>query len=562
MGAIASYRLTEKGPEIPVYEGRPGALLLNANPFAEGIANLGAQVVAWSLIEADFNVSFGFADTVRGGLVGGIERRAHQVVAVSVPFEDTYHHVPRMLREVGVPAWSRERDEDDPFTVAGGLSLINPMPLSPFFDAMVIGEGRETIVRIAHLVEEGRRRGHRRADILRGIAEVPHTFVPSLYQFEYDDEDGSVVSYTHDPAAPPAITAARPLDMDQHPIHSIWTSERACYKYPDYYSVMVAMGCHLKCPFCVVGNVQGAETGRALNASLQRIVELARTRRERFGTNLIKLFFASSFSTRTSIDPLSLKNLLSVMLSHGFECRVGSLNIKQADEELLQLVRQAGQTRVTFAPETGASLRQAIGKPYSRDEKLIAIAEVAGRLGLGLDLYTMLGVPGEEPHHVRELAGLIAEARAALHPSQSLEVSINPAFSKAQTPFERRATLRPEEARARFEYLRRHLPSEEGIEWVTVIYDPMAYYQPMLALGGPELAPVLDRVSARFTPSEDEWRAAVAELVPGGDRRYFRDREPPKVLPWQHIVYNPHEKLALRLEAHRMRAAAVSAHAS
>lgn len=555
-------RFTEVGPRIPLRTTRPGVLLLNANPFAEGIANLGAQMIAERLISAEFNVAFGFADTVTGGRLLAFDRSVdYQIVAVSVPFEDTYHHVPRMLRDIGVEPWAARRDDAAPIVVAGGLALINPMPLSPFFDVMVIGEGRDAVDTIAEIVMRARADGVSRAGILSRLAGIPHCYVPALYRFEYDD-NGSVTWVEREPEAPEAVSPGRPLDMVAAPIHSIWTTERACYKYPDYYSIMVAMGCHLKCPFCVVGNVQGNEGGSAATTSAEVIRELAIRRRADYGTNLVKLFFASSFSSRADIDPLGLRNLLEMMLTDGFECRVGSLNIRQADDELLRLVRAAGQTRVTFAPETGASLRQSIGKPYSRDEKLVYVAERAGLHGLGLDVYTMIGVPGEEPQHVRELAALIAEVRATLDPAQTLEVSLNPAFSKAQTPYERRATLRPEETRARFRYLRDHLPTEEGIDWVSVVDDPMTYYQPILSLGGPELATVLDRLSGQFSPSEQDWRRAVEEEVPGGDRRYFRDREHSEILPWQHITYNSHPKLALRLDSHRARAASVSAAAA
>jgi radical SAM superfamily enzyme YgiQ (UPF0313 family) len=552
-------RFTEVGPRIPLRMTRPGVVVLNANPFAEGIANLGAQMIAERLISAEFNVAFGFADTVTGGRLLAFDRSVdYQIVAVSVPFEDTYHHVPRMLRDIGVDPWAARRDDAAPIVIAGGLALINPMPLSPFFDVMVIGEGRDAVAAIAEIVMKARADGASRAEILSRLAAIPHCYVPVLYRFEFDDS-GSVTRVEREPEAPETVSPGRPLDMVAAPIHSIWTTERACYKYPDYYSIMVAMGCHLKCPFCVVGNVQGNEGGSAATTSAEVIRELATQRRADYGTNLIKLFFASSFSSRADIDPLGLRNLLEMMLNQGFECRVGSLNIKQADDELLRLVRAAGQTRVTFAPETGASLRQSIGKPYSRDEKLIYVAERAGFHGLGLDVYTMIGVPGEEPQHVLELATLIAEVRAALDPAQTLEVSLNPSFSKAQTPYERRATLRPEESRARFRYLRDHLPTEEGIDWVSVVDDPMTYYQPILALGGPELAIVLDRLSGHFSPSEQDWRCAVEEEVPGGDQRYFRDREHSEILPWQHITYNSHPKLALRLDSHRARAASVSA---
>jgi radical SAM superfamily enzyme YgiQ (UPF0313 family) len=552
----AQFRLTPKGPPIGFDPGRPTIALLNANPFAEGIANLGAQVVAKSLMDDGFNVEFGFADTVvaQRPLLGGfIAPTQCDVIAVSVPFEDTYHHVPRMLRTCGIATRAAARGDGDPIVVAGGMALINPMPLAPFFDAMIIGEGRETVVAVCHEVVDALRAGLPRDVLLRRLAAIPHVFVPALYAFEVDP-NGSVVSCHRDDAAPAEITPARPLDMTRHPIASLWTTPRACYKYDDYYSIMVAMGCHLKCPFCVVGHVQGAEGGLAMNIGLGTVLELAEARRAEWATNLVKLFFASSFSETSSIDPLDLSNLLEVMYDRGFEVRVGSLNVRQADDRLLGLVKALGQERVTFAPETGATLRPAVGKSYSKDDKLFYIAERAGEQGLGLDLYTMVGVPEEQPEHVRELAQLIGTVRHVLPPASSLEVSINPAFAKAQTPYERYATLRPEEVRVRFALLRSALPDgEDGIEWVSVIDDPMCYYQPILALGGPELADVLEDVSVRFRPREDDWRAAVDRHV-GGDDRYFRSRDPDETLPWQHITYNPHERLSLRLLGYRRRA--------
>jgi hypothetical protein len=174
------------------------------------------------------------------------------------------------------------------------------------------------------------------------------------------------------------------------------------------------------------------------------------------------------------------------------------------------------------------------------------MAEAAGRRSIGLDLYTMLGLPQERPGHVAELASLISACRGALAGTASLEVSVNPAFAKAQTPYERIATVRPEVARHRFAWLRSQLGTEEGIDWVSVINDPMCYYQPVLALGGPELAPVLLDLSETFRPSEEQWRSAIWRHV-GDDRRYFRDRDQDERLPWQHIIVNDHDALSRQL---------------
>ena len=321
---------------------------------------------------------------------------------------------------------------------------------------------------------------------------------------------------------------------------------------------MTSLGCHRKCPYCVVGNTQGAHDGRALNTSRDQILELSEERRREHGTNLIKLFFASSFSQSGSLDPLELQDVLEALLSAGFKSRVGSLNISQADPVLFDLLKALGQRKATFAPESGATLRASIGKAYSKDDRLIEMAAEAGKRGLGLDLYTMIGLPNERPEHLDELAQLIGRVRAVLPQSVPLEVAINPVFVKAQTPFERYATVRPDEARRRLAFVRGRVPATRApIKWVSVAHSPLCYYQPILSMGGPELGPVLDEMSQHYDPSEAQWRAAIRRHV-GSDERYFAPRQPGVGLPWQHVVFSPHEQLSRRLARHLEAANTVS----
>jgi hypothetical protein len=59
--ASDSFTVTERGPRVPVTAGRPGVALLNANPFAEGIAP------RWhgSVVEASVpTASFGYDDVL------------------------------------------------------------------------------------------------------------------------------------------------------------------------------------------------------------------------------------------------------------------------------------------------------------------------------------------------------------------------------------------------------------------------------------------------------------------------------------------------------------------
>lgn len=543
------FRLAEKGPAIEFIDGRPTVGLYNANPFTFGIANLGAQVVAKALLDAGFNVEFAFADSIGPGgpfLGRNVSPPNCDVLAFSIPFEDTYHHVPRLLRASNVPVRASARKDEDPIVIAGGMALINPMPLSPFMDAMVLGNGRHIVVDVCEYVNDARARGVPRRDIVRGLAAIPHVYVPGLYAFDYDDR-GNVTDMRVQDGAPTVLTPARYEDLNKEPSASLWTTSRATYSDDDYYSIMVAAGCHKKCPFCVVGNTQGEESGRARNLGLARILELAEARRTDWGTNLVKLFFASSFSGASSINPLDLQELLEAMIVRGFEARVGSLNILQSTDELMRQVKALGQKRLTYAPETGATLRPTIGKAYSKDERLLSIVDRAGRLDLGIDLYTMVGLPGETYEHVAELATLIDAVRRTLPSHLSLETSANPVFTKAQTPYERYATLRPEESRRRLNYIWRKVADPSAITWVTVIDDPLCYYQPINAMGGPEVADVLEDVSVSYHPTEDQWKQAVARHV-GSDERYFAPRKDDDVLPWQHIVFNDHERLSARFK--------------
>src|SRR5205807_7742381 len=64
------------------------------------------------------------------------------VVAFSISFETDYLNMPRMLRLVGVPVWSKDRRPRDPLIVMGGAaSFLNPEPIADFTDVIGIGEG-------------------------------------------------------------------------------------------------------------------------------------------------------------------------------------------------------------------------------------------------------------------------------------------------------------------------------------------------------------------------------------------------------------------------------------
>ena len=60
------------------------------------------------------------------------------ILAFSLSFENDYPHVLKMLGLARIPLFSRERGEDFPLVIGGGIALtLNPEPLADFFDLFI-----------------------------------------------------------------------------------------------------------------------------------------------------------------------------------------------------------------------------------------------------------------------------------------------------------------------------------------------------------------------------------------------------------------------------------------
>ncbi|HTM20613.1 MAG TPA: radical SAM protein, partial [Kofleriaceae bacterium] len=69
----------------------------------------------------------------------------YPVIAFSVAYELEIPGLVECLELAGVPVLARDRGPGDPLVVCGGpLTFSNPVPLAPFADVIIMGEGEET----------------------------------------------------------------------------------------------------------------------------------------------------------------------------------------------------------------------------------------------------------------------------------------------------------------------------------------------------------------------------------------------------------------------------------
>src|SRR5262249_26632483 len=112
------------------------------------------------------------------------------VIGFSVSFEMDFLHILKMLDMSGLPLRSAERDETHPLVIVGGPApWVNPEPIAPFVDAIVIGEAEGLTDQLIPVIREHLGSGRwRKAELLRALSEIQGIYVPSLYTVTYHDD--------------------------------------------------------------------------------------------------------------------------------------------------------------------------------------------------------------------------------------------------------------------------------------------------------------------------------------------------------------------------------------
>ena len=66
-------------------------------------------------------------------------------IGITLPHELAATNVLEVLDLSGLPLRAVDRARNDPIVLGGGPCVFNPEPYAPFFDAMLIGEGEESL---------------------------------------------------------------------------------------------------------------------------------------------------------------------------------------------------------------------------------------------------------------------------------------------------------------------------------------------------------------------------------------------------------------------------------
>jgi radical SAM superfamily enzyme YgiQ (UPF0313 family) len=512
--------------------GRLGVALLYPNEERVGMANLGLHAV-YRLFNAHRDVRCERAFLPGRGeaprtVESGAPLGSFDVLAVTLSFEEDYRHLLTLLDGAGLPLRAADRDGRHPLVVAGGIAMqMNPEPVAPFLDAVLVGEGEELVPDLVALLRGGAALD--RPALLEALAVMPGAYLPGLYEVEYAETratgTGWVTRFTPRPPAPPRVRRRFVEDLRRVATSRVLDSPGA--QFGDLHLVEVARGCLWGCRFCAAGFVQRPYREVDLDV-LREEARRGVERGQRVG------LVGPDVSDHSGLLPLT-----AAIAELGGTFSPSSLRVDALTPALSARMAAGGERTVTLAPEAGTErLRRVLNKDFP-DERVVQAARDAFEAGMQhVKLYAMVGLPTETDEDVDGIAALtlrireevlLPRARATGRMGR-LTVSVNPFVPKPWTPFQwlgMAGEPRLAEVRRRLERALR----PKGVE-VDTLSAREAALQALLSRGDRRVADLLELAHRE---EEGDLRRALRRWP--HDPAFFIHREAGRdeVLPWDFL---------------------------
>lgn len=399
-------------------------------------------------------------------LEGAAPLASFDAVGFTLAHELIWTNVLEALDLSGIALTSAERDEDDPIILAGGPSAWNCEPMAPVFDAVLLGDGEESIVAVCSCIRDARAEGVLRSELLCRLAELPGVYVPSLYDVVYDESStrwGYAVPKPGTPARDVVLKSCIPDLAATPPVASTIVPYMGIVQ--DRLSLEVLRGCARGCRFCQAGMTYRPVRERPAD----QVVAAGEEGLLFSGHDEISL---TSLSTTDHSQCAAILNRMHANLANrGIRVSIPSQRLDSFGVEMAMAVGGGKKGGLTFAPEAGSQrLRDVINKNVTEDDLERAARNAFENGWRRCKLYFMMGLPTETDE---DIVGIVRAAERVLEIGRevvgrgyksgvSVTISVAVFVPKCYTAFQWAGQLNPAEVRRRQQLLL-HSCTDRGV---------------------------------------------------------------------------------------------------
>ena len=456
--------------------------MLYPSPYRAGMSSLGYQWAISILADAGFSVERVFLpDDVdewkkHGGVLVSYETQTplshFPVIGISLAYELEMSGLIQCLDLAGIPALREQRSPDDPILILGGpITFSNPLPSSPFVDAILLGEVEETIVPAFSAALDSTYDHF--LDAIQGLPGgfVPERMYPNLPEIAKSNDE---------------LLPARSHILTPH------TELR------NMFLIEGERGCHRSCTFCVM---RRSTNGGMRLVTPEALMSFVPEHAQRIG------LVGAAISDHPKLVPL-----LQQIVDSGREIGISSLRADRIARkpDIARLLREGGYRTLTVASDAASHrLRREISKG-TLEKHLFACAEQAKEYQYKvLKIYMMVGLPDEQQEDLDELIRFALEI-SKIHP---IVFGIAPFVPKKNTPLDSATFAGIKEVDRTLKYIQKGLRPSKGRAQVRSTSAKWAWVEAILAQGGQESGlAVLDAV--RNGGNFGSWKRAFKQIDP------------------------------------------------
>jgi radical SAM family uncharacterized protein/radical SAM-linked protein len=459
------------------------------------------------------------------------------ILGFSLLYELTYTNVLNMLELSNIPFLSSQRNISDPFIIAGGPCTCNPEPMADIFDAMVIGDGEDVLLKMCEAWFDWRKsETDLKNELLEKWADLEGIYVPSLYQFNQNNfYKKDFLKANRINSAPVKRTIVSDLDQTYFPKKPLIPFGKPVH---DRLRLEISRGCSRGCRFCQAGMIYRPVRERNPN----HLVRQATSALKATGYEDISLLSLST-GDYSCLNYL-IKTLMRICQEDYVAVSLPSLRAGTLNSNLMEQIKKVRKTGFTIAPEAGSQrLRNVINKNITEKDILETVQD-AFKLGWQvIKLYFMVGLPTETKDDLKAIVDLVKKIRqGAKGNRRKINVSVTTFIPKPHTPFQWEPQISRKRSWEIITFLKDELTMLKGVQFKWQNPD-VSFVEGIMARGDRRLLDAIilaHKNGSKFDGWNDffdfkKWESALKEI--GLEYPFFMDRriDPDVLLPWDHI---------------------------